>query len=79
MIFLILPLIVATTSFFFIFDPSFFLVLNIIFLSINLKVCLANSNPPIIPSWLEISLIFFVLLFKSSDVFKLLVYQCSAI
>ena len=48
-IFLILPSIVATILPFLILDPSLFFILNFIFLSINLNVCFANSNPPIIP------------------------------
>ena len=40
-----LPSIVAINSFFLTNDPSFFLIIKLIFLSINLKVCFANSNP----------------------------------
>ena len=57
------PSIVATKSFFLTEDPSFFFRLNFIFLSINLNVCFANSNPPIIALWFEINFIFVFLLF----------------
>ena len=71
-IFLIFPSIVAITLPFLIADPSFFLISNFIFLSINLNVCLANSNPPIIPVWLEINFTFFLILFfnKFEDSFQ---------
>ena len=45
-IFLIFPSITAIRSLCLILEPSFFLILKDIFLSINLKVCLAKSNPP---------------------------------
>ena len=35
----------AINSFFFTDEPSFLLILNLILLSINLKVCFAKSNP----------------------------------
>ena len=58
--FFILPSIVAITFPFLIEEPSFFFGTNFIFLSISLKVCLANSNPPIIPFSLLINLIFLI-------------------
>ena len=48
-IFCTLPSIVAMTSFFLTTDPSFFLALNLICLSIKIKVYFAKSNPAIIP------------------------------
>ena len=57
-IFLILPSIIAITEPLFTKDPSFFFVINLILLSNKLKVCLANSKPPIIPFWLLINLTF---------------------
>jgi len=44
-------------------EPSFFLIINLILLSINLNVCFANSNPAIIACWLEINLTFIILSF----------------
>ena len=52
--------VIATIDPFFIKDPSFFFVINFILLSNKLKVCFANANPPIIPFWLLINLIFFL-------------------
>ena len=49
-IFLILPSIKAITEPLLTFDPSFFFYVKFnIFYLIKLKVCLANSSPPIIP------------------------------
>ena len=48
-IFLRLPSIIATILPFRIYEPSFFFIINFIFLSINLNVSFANAKPPIIP------------------------------
>ena len=45
----ILPFTMAIVSPLLTLDPSFFFKLILIFLSINLNVCLTNYNPPIIP------------------------------
>ena len=67
--FFILPSIVAIICPFLIEEPSFFFGTNFMFLSISLNVCLANSNPPIIPFWLAINFIFLLILFfKRLDV-----------
>ena len=57
-ILLISPSITAITDPLLIFDPSFFFTWNLMFLSNKLNVCLANSNPPIIPFSLLIRLAF---------------------
>ena len=66
-IFLELPITIAIISPFLILDPSFLLETNLIFLSISLKVFLANSSPAIIPLSLDINLALIVelLLIKS--------------
>ena len=54
-IFFALPLIEATIEPFFIFEPSFFLIINLILLSIWEKECFANSNPAITAFWFDIN------------------------
>ena len=45
-IFLALPSIVAIREPFSTWEPSFFLIINLILSSINAKACFANSKPP---------------------------------
>ena len=64
-IFSALPSIVTITAFLLTIEPSFFFIINLILLSINLNVCFAKSNPASTACWLEINLTFTILLFLS--------------
>ena len=61
-IFLALPSIVAINEPFLTTDPSFFLTINLILLSIKLKVFFVNNKPPIIAFWFDKSLTLTILL-----------------